>query len=121
MKVTSVTIHPAKNENKARTRLLAYAEVIFDNALIVKGIRLIKGTNKIFVAMPNKENNRTCEKCKTKISFRHSFCPKCGEVVSAILTAVQYKDIIYPINKEFADEVEAAIITAYQDNGENKI
>ena len=50
-----ITIVVIKREEQENSRMLGYAEIVFDNCLKVNGIRIIKGDNKIFAAMPNKK------------------------------------------------------------------
>ena len=52
MKITSVSIQKETNEN---SRMIGYAEIVFDNCLKVNGIRIIRGNTRIFAAMPNKK------------------------------------------------------------------
>ncbi len=81
MEITSVSIQKENNEN---SRMIGYAEIIFDNCLKVNGIRIIKGNTRIFAAMPNKK-----------------------------LKDGKYKDYVHPINAELRNKIDTAIEQAY--------
>lgn len=81
MEITSVNI---KKSNKGG-KLKAYSSVVFDNAFVVNGIKLVKGKNGLFVVMPNRKNKR-------------------GE----------YKDIAHPINSNMREMITKAVIDKYE-------
>ncbi len=81
MEITSVSV---QKETKENSRMIGYAEIIFDDCLKVNGIRIIKGNTKIFAAMPNKK-----------------------------LQDGKYKDYVHPINSELRKKIDEAIEEAY--------
>lgn len=81
MEITKIVVQKETNEN---SRMLGYAEIVFDDCLKVNGIRIIKGNDKIFAAMPNK---------KTQDG--------------------KFKDYVHPITKEFRDYIDKAVEEAY--------
>ena len=83
MEITSVSI---QKETKENSRMIGYAEIVFDNCLKVNGIRIIKGNTKIFAAMPNKK-----------------------------LPDGKYKDYVHPINAELRKQIDDAIEKAYSE------
>ena len=80
MKISEVRI-TLRDEPK----LKAFVDVVFDNAFVIHGMKVIKGRNDLFVAMPNKKG-------------------KDGS----------FKDIAHPINNEMRVELESAILNAYE-------
>jgi len=80
MKITEVRI-TLRDEPK----LKAFVDVVFDNAFVVHGMKIIKGRNDFFVAMPNKKGRNG-----------------------------SFKDIVHPINNEMRVELESAILNAYE-------
>jgi stage V sporulation protein G len=81
MEITDVNVFRVDGE-----RLKGYATVIFDNAFIVRDLKIIDGNNGLFVAMPNKKaKNGT------------------------------YRDIAHPLNQEMRDVLEEKIIQKYKD------
>ena len=81
MEITSVSV---KKEERENTRMIGYAEIVFDDCLKVNGIRIIKGNERIFAAMPNKK-----------------------------LQDGKYKDYVHPINAELRKKIDDAIEEAY--------
>ena len=81
MEITDVNVFRVDGE-----RLKGYATIIFDNAFIVRDLKIIDGNNGLFVAMPNKKaKNGT------------------------------YRDIAHPLNQEMRDILEQKIIQKYMD------
>lgn len=81
MKITEVKVFPVNEE-----RLKAYVSVTFDDAFVVRDLKIIKGHDGLFVAMPSKKR-------------------KDG----------QFKDIAHPLNQETRDMIEKAVFDAYKD------
>lgn len=81
MEITSITIQKEEKEN---SRMIGYAEIVFDNCLKVNGIRIIKGDTRIFAAMPNKK-----------------------------MADGKYKDYVHPINEELRRKIDKAIEEEY--------
>lgn len=83
MKITSIKVRKVEKED---SNLKAFVNIIIDDALAVKDLRIIDGNNGLFVAMPNRKN-------------------KDGE----------YRDTVHPINQEVRDMMEEEIIKAYNE------
>lgn len=66
-------------------KLKAYASVTFDNNFVVHNIKVIEGKAGLFIAMPSRKT-------------------KSGEM----------KDVAHPINSEFREKMQNAILEAYQ-------
>jgi len=81
MEITGVKVTPANNAD----RFKAYVEIKFDNCFTVKGLRLIEGNYRWFVAMPDKK-----------------------------MPNGTYIDLAHPLNVEFRDRIEAAVMTEYK-------
>ena len=80
MKITEVKVFPVNEE-----RLKAYVTITIDNVFVVRDLKIIKGNEGLFVAMPSKKR-------------------KDG----------QFKDIAHPLNQETRDEIEQAVFDAYE-------
>lgn len=80
MKITEVKVFPVNEE-----RLKAYVTITIDSVFVVRDLKIIKGNEGLFVAMPSKKR-------------------KDG----------QFKDIAHPLNQETRDEIEQAIFDAYE-------
>ncbi len=80
MKITEVKVYPVQDSG----RLKAYATMVFDDAFIVRDLKIIEGDNGLFVSMPSR---------RRKDGFR---------------------DIVHPLNSETRQVVESAIIEEYK-------
>ena len=81
MDVTEVKIFPVNED-----RLKAYVTLTFDQCFVVRDLKIIQGTNGLFVAMPSKKR-------------------KDGT----------FKDIAHPLNKETRERIENKILAAYEE------
>ena len=80
MEITDVNIYIVNGE-----KLKAYATVVFDDAFIVRDMKIISGNNGLFVAMPNK---------KTKDGT--------------------YRDVAHPLNTEMRELIETSVLNEYK-------
>ncbi|MCI7095299.1 MAG: septation regulator SpoVG [Clostridiales bacterium] len=82
MKFTDVRIRKVDKED---TKLRAVASVTIDDSFVIHDIKVIEGTDGLFIAMPSR---------KTKEG--------------------EYKDIAHPINAATRQELSDAVLNAYQ-------
>ncbi|MDI6604106.1 MAG: SpoVG family protein, partial [Thermoanaerobacteraceae bacterium] len=54
MEITNIRIANVKKEGKVK----AYLSVVFDDAFVVNGIKLMEGKNGLFAAMPHVKNKK---------------------------------------------------------------
>ena len=80
MKITEVKVF-AVNED----RLKAYVSITIDNCFVIRDLKVIQGTNGLFVAMPSKKR-------------------KDG----------QFRDIAHPLNQETRAMIEDAVFQAFE-------
>lgn len=80
IKITEVNIFPVNED-----RLKAYVSITINDCFVVRDLKIIRGNNGLFVAMPSKKR-------------------KDG----------QFKDIAHPLNQEARDQIEQAIFDAYE-------
>lgn len=80
MKITKISI---KKTNWEDPKVLAIASVVIDDAIIINNIRIIQGSNKMFLAMPS------------------------------IKTSWGFEDVVHPISQKTRNELEAAIFAEY--------
>lgn len=80
MKITDVKIFPVNEE-----RLKAYVTITIDDCFIIRDLKVIKGHDGLFVAMPSKKR-------------------KDG----------QFKDIAHPLNQETRADIEKSVFDAYE-------
>ena len=88
MTITEVKIRRLYNQE----HLKALVSVTFDDALVIHGIKIIKGPKRLFVAMPSRKDEKG----------------KDGGIAV-------YRDIVHPIGQEMRQKLESAILSAYDD------
>ena len=81
MEITEVRVYP-RNEEK----LKAFVTVTFDNAFVVRNLKVIHGQQGLFVAMPSRK-----------------------------MADGSHKDIAHPINNETRRMIEEKVLSAYQE------
>ena len=81
MEITDIRIRRINMDSKMK----AVVSVTFDNCLVIHDIKVIEGSDKLFVAMPSRKTPE-------------------GE----------FKDIAHPINMEMRDKLEKGILEKYQ-------
>lgn len=81
MEITDVQIYPVSDKTKVR----AYASILFDDEFMVREVKIIEGDNKLFVAMPSKR-----------------------------MKDGTYRDTAHPVNSSLRERIEKAVLEAYQ-------
>jgi len=81
MEITEVRVYPVDEE-----KLKAYVTITFDQCFVVRDLKIIQGTNGLFVAMPSR-------KCKDG----------------------SFKDTAHPLNSETRRMIEDQILGRYQE------
>lgn len=105
-------------------KLKAYASVTFDNAFVVRNIKVIQGKTGLFIAMPSRKIKQPCPKCGFKNEARSKYCNQCGSalpVASMPLTATAtineqsgHKDIAHPITQSFREYLQKKVLDAFE-------
>jgi len=80
MTITEVKVFPAKDDG----RLKAYATIVFENAFIIRDLKIIEGAKGLFVSMPSRRR-------------------KDGT----------FRDIVHPLNADMRRMIEDKIINEY--------
>jgi stage V sporulation protein G len=121
MEITEVRVVLKDSPDK---KLKAYATVTFDNAFVVRNIKVIEGTSSLFIAMPSRKVKQPCPKCGFKNEFRSKYCNQCAAAlpVSARPSSPQesssaqleHKDIAHPITQAFRELLQKMILEAYE-------
>jgi len=117
MKITEIRIKPATS-TYPQDRLLGFASIVLDGGFAVCDIKIISGTNGIFVAMPSRKVAVHCPTCQSKNTIGSNFCNQCGGKIPPIDYPPEQRpklffDIAHPINAEARALIEAEIIAAY--------
>jgi len=121
MEITEVKIFLKDSPDK---KLRAYATVTFDNAFVVRNIKVIEGTSGLFIAMPSRKVKHPCAKCSFKNEIRSKFCNQCGSALPQISKAFvaeeiannsqsEHKDIAHPITQSFREYLQKRVLDAF--------
>ncbi len=121
MEITEVRIFPKESPDK---KLRAYATVTFDDAFVVRNIKVIEGSSGPFIAMPSRKIKYPCPKCNFKNEAKSKYCNMCGSQLPAIQKPIsaadvnaaqsEHKDIAHPITQEFREYLQKKILQAYE-------
>ena len=121
MEITETRIFLKESPDK---KLKAYATVTFDNAFVVRNIKVIEGSTGLFIAMPSRKIKQACPKCSFKNEARSKYCNQCG--VQLPLTAkpvgvlesgsdaqLEHRDIAHPITQSFREYLQKRVLEAF--------
>ena len=121
MEITEVRVVLKDSPDK---KLKAYATVTFDNAFVVRNVKVIEGTSGLFIAMPSRKIKQPCPKCGFKNEMRSKYCNQCAAslpVVSRPMTPdtatgaqLEHKDIAHPITQSFREYLQKRVLEAYE-------
>lgn len=120
MEITEVRVFLKDSPDK---KLKAYATVTFDNAFVVRNIKVIEGSSGLFIAMPSRRIKQPCPRCGFKNESRSKYCNQCGSALpipSRPITGTEasnaqseHKDIAHPITQSFREYLQKRVLEAY--------
>jgi stage V sporulation protein G len=120
--ITEVRIKLMEDNNE---RLQAFCSVTFDDAFVVRDLKIIEGTKGSFVAMPSRKLTDRCGQCGCKNHLRARYCNQCGHKLDedratrdADGRAKLHADIAHPINSACREVIQTAVLRAYQEEKE---
>lgn len=116
MEITEVRVFLRKDETE---KVRAYITVTFDNAFVVRDLKILDGKNGLFVAMPSRRMRAGCPKCNHKNNLHSRFCGHCGQALEAVPEESvdrkeEHKDIAHPITTEMRNYIQDKVIAAYK-------
>jgi stage V sporulation protein G len=85
MEVTDVRVRKIISGGTDESKMRAIVSVTFDNEFVVHDIKVIQGTEKLFIAMPSRK-----------------------------VEDGTYKDITHPIKPSFRDKLQTAVLARYE-------
>ncbi len=117
MEISEVTITLVEDPED---RVKGYCSIIVNDALVVRGIKIIEGRGGYFVAMPSRKMSDNCKKCDRKNHVRARYCNYCGthlledrrEKGRKERTNL-YADIVHPINAACRQTIQERVIEAF--------
>ena len=123
MEITEIRIFPKEGQDK---KLKGYATVTFDHAFVVRNIKVIQGSNALFIAMPSRKTKYPCTKCHFKNEVGSKFCNQCGATFAPVVHSVahtddddhgdaksEHRDIAHPITQQFREYLQSAVLEAF--------
>jgi stage V sporulation protein G len=118
MEITEIRVFQKEGQDK---KLKAYTTVTFDNAFVVRNIKIIQGSNGLFIAMPSRKMKRLCPKCHFKNEVGSKFCNHCGTPIKPENqntelpdAKTEHRDIAHPITQQFREYIQMKILEAYE-------
>jgi stage V sporulation protein G len=120
MEITEIRVFLKEGQDK---KLKAYTTVTFDNAFVVRNIKIIQGADNLFIAMPSRKLKCACSRCSFKNEVGSKYCNKCGSELPANAqvedddpsdSKSQHRDIAHPITKEFREYLQSRILDEYK-------
>jgi stage V sporulation protein G len=122
--ITEVRIKLMEDNNE-NERLQAFCSVTFDDAFVVRDLKIIEGTKGSFVAMPSRKLTDRCPQCGCKNHLRARHCNQCGGKLDedratrdADGRAKLHADIAHPINSACREVIQSAVLKAYREERE---
>ena len=123
MEITEVRI---KLMDEQGERLKAFCSITFNDAFVVRDLKIIEGSSGPFVAMPSRKLTSHCPHCGCKNHLRAGFCNQCGKRLREVITAKDedgraklYADIAHPINSACREMIQDRVIKAFEDEKAN--
>jgi stage V sporulation protein G len=108
-------------DNSENERLQAFCSVTFDDAFVIRDLKIIEGTKGSFVAMPSRKLTDRCNSCGCKNHLRSRFFNSCGSRLDedratrdADGRVKLHADIAHPINSACREVIQGAVLRAYQ-------
>ena len=118
MEISDVHVKMIRNSSD---RLKAVCTITFDGEFVVRDVKVVEGTNGMFVAMPSRKLSVHCKSCNQKNHLRSKYCNECGtKIDSQPLPSDNdgrtrlHRDIAHPITPAFRERVQEHVIKAYE-------
>jgi stage V sporulation protein G len=103
-------------------RLQAFCSITFDDAFVIRDLKIIEGATGPFVAMPSRKLTAHCPQCGCKNHLRSAYCNQCGSrlkeppmIKDEEGRAKLYADIAHPINSSCREMIQEKVIQAFID------
>ncbi len=118
MEISDVRVRMVKD---AGDRLKAVCTVTLDNEFVVRDVKVVEGTNGLFVAMPSRKLTLPCPRCRTQNHLRSKHCNECGgRLPPARIPADEngrekaHRDVAHPINSAFRQRMQERVLEAFR-------
>jgi len=119
VEITEVRV---KLMDESGERLQAFCSITFDDAFVIRDLKIIEGATGPFVAMPSRKLTAHCPQCGCKNHLRAAFCNQCGARLKEQQAmkdeegrAKLYADIAHPINSACREMIQQRVIQAFEE------
>ena len=121
--ITRVVVHKLKEQDVTKKqRLVAVCHVTFDDAMVVKEIKIIDGTKGLFVAMPSRRITDHCPICHASNPMTARWCNWCGADMGEPSEPMKdargndkiFSDIVHMVTVEARATITSEILKAYR-------
>lgn len=127
MEVTEVRIslydagRDARPGQKPNEMLKAFAQVVLDDCLAIKDIKVLEGPHgRLFLGFPSRKIEDHCLRCSERNGLKDNFCRRCGLQLDPARAEsgpdgpkAFHASVVHPITLEFRRLVEEAVLDAY--------
>jgi len=118
VEITEVRVHLRDEGDR---KLKAYATITFDNAFVVRDIKVIQGRKGLFVAMPSRRLRLSCPHCGHSNVARSRYCNDCGKPLGSssmppaevLAEGGEHRDVAHPITPSARGYIEGVILDEY--------
>jgi DNA-binding cell septation regulator SpoVG len=112
MQTTRVTVKALFNHGP----LLGVVDVVLDDCLVVKDIRIVECAGRNIVAMPCRKAVVRCTNCSYKNTAGANFCSQCGRKMEfqKIQDSKLYVDVVHPVTSAFRTILTNDVMAAYE-------
>lgn len=122
MNITEVNIKLTEDPGE---RLRAFCSITFDDCFVIRDLKIIEGSNGLFVAMPSRKLAAHCPQCNSKNHLRASYCNQCSLHLDAEQNvheqegrAKLFADIAHPINSDCRQMIQERVIEEFHNEVE---
>jgi stage V sporulation protein G len=117
MEISDVRVRPLDDPS---ARLKAFCSNTLDEVFVVRDLKIVEGTNGLFVAMPSRRLMASCRKCGQKNHLRARYCNECGAKLAmppvpkdADGNPKFHRDVAHPIDSSFREVIQERVLEAY--------
>jgi len=119
LEITEIRIKLLPVRQAFEDRLRAFCTVTFENAFVVRDLKIIEGQHGFFLAMPSRKLTGRCPRCGSKNHLRARFCNDCGSQLRPRNVTEEnrlrfHADIAHPIHAAMRQQIERKVLDAYQ-------
>ena len=116
--ITNIRIQLVTNHH----RLLAFVDIVLDDSLIIRDLRVIRGEHDLFVNMPSRRITDRCYRCAKPNPLPARYCNWCGSEQAPNrgfrddMGRIRiYADVCHPVKKETRDIIADKVLKAYHE------